>query len=377
MTAAQIGVALVGTGFGQKVHLPAFEAHHRTQVTAVYHRDLAKAQAIAAAHNIPFASDNFDAILQHPSVQAVSISTPPALHYPMAKAAIAAGKHVFLEKPTALNAIDAKELYTLAASRNVAVTLDFEFRFIPAWQYLHELLQSGYVGNIRYIKIDWLGASRANPTRPWNWYAQRDQGGGTLGSIGSHSFDYIYWLFGEVSRLSARLSTAIHDRPDPTAGNALKPVTSDDVCNITLELADGTPIQVCLSAVTIQGRGHFIEIYGDKGTLVLGNPSQTDYINGFQLSGSQDGLDLAEIPIPDRLAFPQVFDDGRIAPIVRVVNQWVESIEQGQPMVSDRPEVIAPGLREGLYSQMVMDCCWESHDRGQWVNVPSLAKFLG
>ncbi len=367
MTAAPIGVALIGTGFGQKVHLPAFVAHHRTQVAAVYHRDLAKAQAIAASHNIPFASDNFDAILQHPTVQAVSISMPPALHYPMAKAAIAAGKHVLLEKPTALNATEAQQLYILAASRNVAVTLNFEFRFIPAWQYLHELLQSGYVGNMRYIKIDWLGASRANPLRAWNWYAQRDQGGGTLGSIGSHSFDYLHWLFGEVSRLSARLSTAIHDRPD-NLGN-LQPVTSDDVCNITLELADGTPIQVCLSAVTIQGRGHFIEIYGDKGTLILGNSSQTDYINGFQLLGSQDGLDLAPIPIPDRLAFPQVFEDGRIAPIVRVVNQWVASIDQGC--------AIAPALREGLYSQMVMDACWESHDRGAWVNVPSLAKFLG
>jgi predicted dehydrogenase len=368
MSTAPIGVALVGTGFGEKVHLPALTAHHRTQVTAVYHRDAAKAQAIASMHNIPFASDNFDAILQHPSVQAVSISTPPALHYPMAKAAIIAGKHVLLEKPTALNATQAKELHTLAEQHKVAVTLDFEFRFIPAWQHLQELLQSGYVGNMRYIKIDWLGASRANPSRAWNWYAQRDQGGGTLGSIGSHSFDYIYWLFGEVSRLSARLSTAIHDRPDPLT-NTRKPVTSDDVCNITLELANGTPIQVCLSAVTIQGRGHFIEIYGDKGTLVLGNPSQTDYINGFQILGSQDGLDLAAIAIPDRLAFPQIFDDGRIAPIVRVVNQWVESIEQGCP--------IAPALREGVYSQLVMDCCWESHDRGQWVNVPSLAKFLG
>ncbi len=367
MTAAPIGVALVGTGFGQKVHLPALAAHHRTQVTAVYHRDLAKAQAIAASHHIPFASDNFDTILQHPTVQAVSISTPPALHYPMATAAIAAGKHVFLEKPTALNATDAKSLYELAQQHRVAVTLDFEFRFIPAWQYLYELLQSDYVGNMRYIKIDWLGASRANPSRAWNWYAQRDQGGGTLGSIGSHSFDYIYWLFGEVSRLSARLSTAIHDRPD-NLGN-LQPVTSDDVCNITLELANGTPIQVCLSAVTIQGRGHFIEIYGDKGTLVLGNPSQTDYINGFHLLGSQNGLDLAEMAIPDRLAFPQVFEDGRIAPIVRVVNQWVDAIDQGA--------AIAPGLREGVYAQIVMDGCWESHDRGQSVNVPSLAKFLG
>jgi predicted dehydrogenase len=366
--AEPIGVALLGTGFGEKVHLPALNAHHRTQVTAVYHRDRTQAQTIADRHGIPFASDNLDAILAHPSVQAVSISTPPAQHFPMAQAAIAAGNHVLLEKPTTLSVATAQQLYQQAIAQQVAVTLDFEFRFIPAWQYLAELLQAGYVGKLRYVKVDWLGASRANPTRPWNWYAQRDQGGGTLGSIGSHSFDYLHWLFGPATRLSARMSTAITQRPDPTENNQPKPVTSDDVCNITLELADGTPIQVCLSAVTRQGRGHFLEIYGDQGTLVLGNPSQTDYINGFQLLGTQGDGDLVELPIPDRLAFPQVYDDGRIAPIIRVVDQWVTAIDQGQTTV--------PSLREGLYSQLVMDCCWESHDRQQWVNLPPLEKFL-
>lgn len=367
--AGQIGVALVGTGFGQKVHLPALTAHHRTQVTAVYHRDLAKAQAIATQHDIPFASDDLNTVLQSPTVQAVSISTPPFLHYDMATAAINAGKHVLLEKPTALSATESRELYQLAQSRHIAVTMDFEFRFIPAWMYLKELLSAGYTGNIRYIKIDWLGASRANPQRAWNWYARRDQGGGTLGSIGSHSFDYILWLFGAATKLSATLNTAIHQRPDPNESDQLKPVTADDVCNITLELTDGTPVQLCLSAVTIQGRGHFVEIYGDQGTLVLGNSSQTDYINGFTLMGSQGGADLAEIEVPDRLAFPQIYDDGRIAPIVRVVNRWIEAIDQG--------ESLTPSLSEGTYSQLLMDCCWQSHDQKRWVDVPSLEKFLG
>jgi predicted dehydrogenase len=366
--ADKIGVALIGTGFGLKVHLPALRAHDRIAVTAVYHRDAAKAQAIAEAHDIPFASDDWQQVFNHPTVQAVSIATPPFLHEAMAQAAIAAGKHVFLEKPTALNAAAAKTLYDLANANKVAVILDFEFRFIPAWQRLAELLQVNYVGNIRYVKIDWLGSSRADANRAWNWYARQDQGGGTMGSIGSHAFDYILWLFGEVDRLSARLSTAIHQRPDPAAGGEFKPVTADDICNITLELPNATPIQVCLSAVTLQGRGHFVEIYGDQGTLVLGNPSQTDYINGFQLFGSLAGADLAELAIPDRLVFPQVFDDGRIAPILRVVDAWVAAIDQGQPVV--------PSLREGVYSQLVMDCCHESYRSGQWVDVPSLAAFL-
>jgi predicted dehydrogenase len=356
---SKLGIALVGTGFGQKVHLPALQAHPRTDVVAVYHRDLAQAQAIAATHQIPYASDSLDAIVARPDVVGVSLSTPPFLHYPMAQTVLNAGKHLLLEKPATLTASEAQHLQQIAQANGLAVTLNFEFRCIPAWQRLEELVRSGYLGNIRLIKVDWLGASRADPNRAWNWYAQQELGGGALGSIGSHSFDYLHWLFGPVRGLSAKLSTTITQRPD--ASGAPQPVTSDDTATISLELLNGTPVQVCLSAVTIQGRGHWLEIYGDQGTLVLGNSSQTDYINGFKLMGSQGGEALEEMGVPDRLAFPQIFPDGRIAPIVRIVDRWVQGID-GTPT--------APTLQAGIYSQLLMDLCHESNATGTWAQVP-------
>jgi hypothetical protein len=71
-----IGVALVGTGFGQKVHIPGFQAHPRTQLVAVYHRNLDKAIAIANAKSIPHACNTIKDLVALPQVQAVSISTP-------------------------------------------------------------------------------------------------------------------------------------------------------------------------------------------------------------------------------------------------------------------------------------------------------------
>ena len=94
---SKIRIAIVGTGFGQAIHLPAFKHHTRTEIAAVYHRDLDKAKAIADAHDIPFAANQLSEILTRSDVDAVSISTPPFLHYEMAKAAILAGKHVLLE----------------------------------------------------------------------------------------------------------------------------------------------------------------------------------------------------------------------------------------------------------------------------------------
>ena len=364
---SQIGVAVIGTGFGQKVHIPGLQAHDRTQVVAVYHRDLAQAKAIADTHQIPHACSSVQEIAALPEVQAVSICTPPFLHYDMAQTVLQGGKHILLEKPTTLSATEAKDLYRLAANKQAIAALDFEFRCVPAWQHLAELLAEGYVGETRLIKIDWLVSSRADATRPWNWYAQREKGGGALGAIGSHAFDYIAWLFGPIQRLSARLSTSIPARPDPSTGEQ-KTVDADDTCMLMLELANGVPCQVCLSSVTYQGRGHWVEVYGDRGTLVLGSNNQKDYVHGFQLWASQGGQPLSLVEIPKRLEFPKTYLDGRIAPFMGVVDRWVQGIDQGN--------AIAPSLREGVYSQLLMDLTHQSHSAGTWVEVPDLEEFL-
>ncbi|PSN17234.1 oxidoreductase, partial [filamentous cyanobacterium CCP5] len=146
MAETPIGVAVVGTGFGQKVHIPGVKAHHRTQLVAVYDRNPEKAEAIASEHDIPHACSDFAALLAIPEVEAVTIATPPFLHYEMAKTALESDRHVLLEKPTALTAEEAAAIAELAQQRQRQVVMDFEFRFTPAWQRLAELLADGYVG---------------------------------------------------------------------------------------------------------------------------------------------------------------------------------------------------------------------------------------
>ncbi|MBE9114758.1 Gfo/Idh/MocA family oxidoreductase [Lusitaniella coriacea LEGE 07157] len=368
MVESKIGIAIVGTGFGEKIHIPGFQHHHRTEIAAVYHRDLDKAKEIAATYNIPQASNQLEEIVAMPQVQGVSISTPPFLHYEMAKTVLNGKKHLLLEKPMTIDASQTKELYHLAHQNGVCAIADFEFRFVPAWQHFAERLQNNFVGNKRLIKIDWLVASRANPERPWNWYARKDRGGGVLGAVGSHAFDNIHWLFGAVKRLCAHLTCAIPERPDPKDGGKLKPVDAEDTCMIMLELADGTPCQLSISSVTYAGRGHWVEVYGDRGTLVLGSDNLNDYVHGFRLFAAPAGESLAEVEIPPRLAFPQTFDDGRLAPFVRVIDRWLNAIDAGQSMV--------PSLEEGVYSQLLMDLTHQSNETRSWVDVPELERFL-
>ncbi len=367
-TSNQIGVAVVGTGFGQKIHIPGFQHHPRTQVVAVYNRNLSKAKEIAEANQIDYAYDDLDKILSLAEVEAVSISTPPFLHYEMAKKVLEAKKHLLLEKPMAMNAAQVKELYHLAAQQGVVAIADFEFRYVPAWQLLAQYLEADYVGKKRLIKIDWLVTSRADPQREWNWYSRNDSGGGALGAVASHAFDYISWLFGSVSRLCGYLNCAIPERPDPKDGGQMKPVDADDTCLIMLELEDGTPVQLSISSVTYGGRGHWVEIYGEKGTLVLGSSNLKDYVHGFELLAAPADKPLKKVSLPKQLEFAQVFTDGRLAPFIRVIDRLVESIDAGSSLV--------PSLQEGVYSQLLMDLTHQSHQQKGWVNVPKLQAFI-
>ncbi|NER83432.1 MAG: Gfo/Idh/MocA family oxidoreductase, partial [Leptolyngbya sp. SIO1D8] len=114
MAAPSLDIAVLGTGFGQKVHIPGFQVHHRTQVVAVYHRDAETAQAIAAKHGIPHACSTLAEVLALSEVDAVSIATPPFLHLSMATEVLQAGKHILLEKPTALSVEEARQIELLA-----------------------------------------------------------------------------------------------------------------------------------------------------------------------------------------------------------------------------------------------------------------------
>ncbi|NJK35606.1 MAG: Gfo/Idh/MocA family oxidoreductase [Oscillatoriales cyanobacterium SM2_2_1] len=355
---ASLGVALVGTGFGQKVHLPALRIHPQTEVVAIYHRDRLKAQQLASQHHVPHASDNLASLLALPEVQAVAISTPPFLHYSMAHQAITAGKHILLEKPVTMTYTEAVVLRDLSVKQGVTIAVDFEFRYVPQWRYLHHLLRQGMVGSYRTIEIQWLMQGRADPQRVWNWYSQKSHGGGALGALGSHTFDYVTWLFGNVARLTAHLSTRIGQRPD--VEGLMQPVDADDTCHLIMELADGTPCSAVISTVTHRGRGHWLSIYGDRGTLILGNANQADYVHGFDIHwGEPNRQELELLPVPPEFQLSQTFSDGRLAPFYALLDDFVGAITTQIPMV--------PGIGEGVNSQRLMDCARRSHETGHWV----------
>jgi predicted dehydrogenase len=345
-------VAIAGLGFGEKVHLPALRACAHSEPVALWHPRPERLEVACHNAELPGRSD-FAALLDDPAIDAVVIATPPAPRFALARQALEAGKHVMLEKPVALCAEDAEELQRLALSNNLTVAVDFEYRAVPLFQQLEALIRSGVVGEPYLVKLDWLMGSRADGSRPWNWYSQRSEGGGVLGALGTHAIDTLHWLVGPTRSLRAQLSTAIQQRPLPEGSLATSShgtVDAEDIALVQLELESPSgalvPAQMTLASVTRRGRGYWIELYGSRGTVVLGSDNQADYVHGFGLWHSQGGEPLRPIEPDPQWAFERTWEDGRIAPVERIHGWWSQAIAQGRPMV--------PGLGEGVLSQR---CC--------------------
>ena len=365
MTSQRLRVAVAGLGFGEKVHLPALRACPLTEPVALWHpRPERLAQACRAAE-LPGHHD-IETLLADPAIDALVIATPPGPRFELARRALLAGKHLLLEKPVALDAAQVEELQRLALRRRLTVAVDFEYRAVPLFQQLQGLVASGVLGELWLAKFDWLMSSRSDASRPWSWYSQADQGGGVLGALGTHAFDLLHWLVGPTLQLQAQLSIAIPQRPLPIGPEQLAPVDAEDIALVQLQLQDGlgrpVPAQVSLASVTRQGRGCWIELYGREATAVLGSSNQADYVHGFGLWLARGGEPLRALEPEPALAFPRTWEDGRIAPVERLIGWWAEAVREGRPMV--------PGLAEAAASQRCCDLARQGSAIVDWQGKP-------
>ena len=349
MSRPPLRVAVAGLGFGEKVHLPALRDCPATEPVALWHPRHERLEQASRAADLP-GFDDYEALLANASVDAIVIATPPEPRFELARAALEAGKHLLLEKPVALEAAQVEELQRLAIQRRLCVAVDFEYRAVPLFQQLQGLLEQGVLGDPWLVKLDWLMSSRADGSRPWTWYSQRQAGGGVLGALGTHAFDTLHWLVGPTRGLRAQLSTAIGERPLPDGSGRKASVDAEDIALIQLELETRAgrtvPAQMSLASVTRNGRGFWIELYGSDATLILGSGNQSDYVHGFQLWMAPAGEPLRPIEPDPALAFPRTWKDGRVAPVRRLVQWWADAAREGRPMV--------PGLAEAVQSQI---CC--------------------
>ena len=253
-----VRIGIIGVGFGQQVHLPAFRADARCQVVALCAQTLERAGGVAQRLGVSEVYGDVREMLASRQVDAVSIAVPPAAQPELVIAAAKVGKHVFCEKPLAVDVPAAARALAAVERAGVAHAMDFMFPEIGAWQRARSVLEAGTLGKLRHAALSWRVETYAFAAGLDSWKRRSRDGGGTLSQFVSHSFFYLEWLLGPVARVAARLT------PHGVAGDAR--------ADLWLELASGCPVTVSVAADAFLGSGHRLEIYGEQGTLSVGKP---------------------------------------------------------------------------------------------------------
>ncbi len=341
-----VRVGVIGTGFGRRVQIPALRLVAGVTVTAVASGNPRRAAAVAAELGIAHAYSSGEELARSPEVDLVIVSSTPDAHAHQAIAALEAGKHVLCEKPVALDAGEVRAMLAAAERRPRQIAwVDHELRYEPNRRKARDLIRAGAIGEVRHLELvlrPYLrgdGRPQAGDA-PWTWWSDRARGGGILGAVGSHYVDLCrWWTASEVVAVTGGAATFVTERRDEAG--VVRPVTADDFASAVLRFASGAVATITLTAVAHHGPGHFAQITGREGTLVLTGETQLEL--GRTGAPLEDASELD--PLREQLTPNTMWGRSFVRLMWDLVGVLEGRAPQGEPAT----------LRDGLAVQRVLD----------------------
>jgi D-xylose 1-dehydrogenase (NADP+, D-xylono-1,5-lactone-forming) len=254
----KVRYGIIGYGvFAERTIAPAIQASPNSELVAIQKRSLAAAEEKAQTLNISLAFDSAEALVKHSDVDAVFIVSANSLHGPETLAAARAGKHVLVEKPMAMNVAEAETMIKVCKKNNVKFMVAHMVRLSPLIIRIKELIQSGIIGKITFIKSEFIYDGRLSHRQ---WLIDPNiAGGGPVYDIGVHCLDTTRFILDdEVISVKSQLD------PTPSA------VTTESTAQLALKFSRGTTAGIfCSYDAPI--RRTFIEVIGEKGLLSAEN----------------------------------------------------------------------------------------------------------
>ncbi len=300
-----VRVGLIGSGFVTAIHAQALRRVPGAEVVAVASPTPGHAQQFAEVHGIPAAHADYRALLDRKEVDLVILGLPNDLHAEATLAAAAAGKHVVVEKPMAMNLADCDRM--IAACDHAGVILGYaeELCFAPKYVRLKALVDEGALGRVHLVK---QSERHDGPHAPW-FFDVRRSGGGVAFDMGCHAVEFFRWLLGRDGRKArvegvyARLATYVHG--DKTEG--------DDEALLIVDMEGGAVGLAEESWCKPGGMDDRAEAYGDKGQayadLMFGNALRVYAREGYgyavEKSGDTRGWSFPAFDEIGNYGFPQ------------------------------------------------------------------------
>jgi predicted dehydrogenase len=198
MAAPVLRWGVVGSGWIAERYIRSLQRHTRQQVLAVGSRDGERAAAFAARHCIARSHGSYQELVEDPEVDVVYVATPHTEHLRGARLALEAGKPVLVEKPLGINAVQAAEIADLAASRGLFCMEALWTLFLPKFDVVRQLLETGALGEVRTVLAD-MGEYFTAGHR----ILRADLAGGPLLDLGTYPVALATWVFGSPDRILA------------------------------------------------------------------------------------------------------------------------------------------------------------------------------
>ena len=386
--ARTVGVGLIGVGWMGAVHSAAYRRaqYHYPDCAGlarlVIAADESEARVSDATSQLGYehATTDWREVVEHPAVEAVSITVPNDLHGDVARAAAAAGKHIWIEKPVGRLPSETAEIVSAVEAAGVRSIVGFNYRHAPAVRHARQLVDSGVLGTVDHFRSQWVAAYAASPKGALSWRFRRDRAGlGILGDLGSHAVDLAQHLLGPITSVTARTATIVTERPLPSMegthfdvveAGELAPVENEDAVWSIVRFERGVTGTIESSRVAVGPQARYaFEVHGSQGAVAWDFERMNELSVFLPLENGDAGYARVVMgPQHDPFARFQPgpgvsmgYDDLKVVEAAL----FLQSVADGEQR--------EPGVREALAAAKVIAAMERSASSGAWEPVGDLA----
>jgi len=376
MMSTELNVGIVGTKFMGRAHSNAwidvpywFDLPVRPVLRTACGRNVSDLEAFAKRFGWQTTETSWEQLVARDDIDLVDICTSNVTHMPIAVAAAEAGKHVFCEKPIAMNADEARQMLDAAREAGVRHMVAFNYRRVPAIILAKQLIEEGKIGQIRHFNAvyyqDWL----VDLDSSFVWRHDVKEGGsGAHGDMNAHTVDLARYLVGEIEAVSGAKEIFVKERPHDD-GTGMGTVTADDALYFIAKFRDGA-LGTFMATRFATGRKNYLrlEIFGGEGALVF-NLERLNELEFYSRADEEKEQGFRTIMVTEEShAFISVWwPPGHIIgwehTFIHQVRDLLLAIDIGEP--------VYPDFYDGLRCQQVLDAALKSADARCWVEVPS------
>ena len=328
------------------------------------------AASMKEKNGFEMATSDLDELLGCKDIDVVTVSTPNVFHKENILAALAAGKHVYVDKPLAASYREALEVAEARKKSGLIGQIAHQFRFYPAVMRAKQLMEEGRIGKIMSFHGAYLHSGSIAKNKPIGWKQDKAMGGGgVLFDLGSHILDLLYSLLGDFSEIFASTRVLYPERPN--AKGEMVSITADDSAWILCKLPCGAQGMVEASKIYTGTNDDLrFEIYGDKGALRFDSnyPNWLEFFDNEKPEkplGGERGYTrietMSSFEKPGGSFPPSKFPVGWLRSHVHCFYSFLNCVYNNIPA--------QPSFEDGAYILKLLEASYESAEKNAWVSL--------